>query len=98
MAKVKIYSEILVPTELVEETMEYLENEGYEVEKSVPANSEWVSRLAGPGIGFLSSMLSEPIFYDIVYSEHADSKIAFDLVKHAIDKGNRMEYAYANDL
>ena len=86
MPKVKCYYEILVLSDVVEEIIDYLENDGYTVEKSVPANSEWVSKLAGPGIGFLSTMQSEPIFYDIVYSGYVDFGRVLELTKCYIEE------------
>ena len=80
----KAYKEILVPTDILDETKEFIEEQGYTIEKISPANSEWISKLAGPGIGFVSSMHSEPLYFDVVYSIETSTKQALDRMQQRI--------------
>ena len=80
----KVYKEILVPTDILDEAKEFLEEQGYVIEKISPANSEWISNLAGPGIGFVSSMHSEPLYFDVVYSIEISKKKALEIMQQRI--------------
>lgn len=76
----KVYYEIIVQADIVDEICEYLIEEGCEIEYRYPAQRESIVRSLGVGIAYLSEHSCPFMYYDLVYSCEVDKQETLDNV------------------